>query len=119
MKGTLHTIFSRGLIILMSFLVCLNCAAKREIKQALSIPVSQSQQPAKVNGNVVCIVAVASDANPEATIASQPKSRHKHFYRNDIASVAITVTASNTHPFAVTKPSAKLPIYILHEQFLI
>lgn len=118
MKSALHTIFSRGLIILMSFLVCLNCAAKREIKQALAVPVSQSQQPAKVNGTVVCIVAVASDANPEA-VASQPKSRHKHFYGNNIAYAAIAVTVSNNHPFAVTKPSAKLPIYILYEQFLI
>lgn len=118
MKGTLHTIFSRGLIIMMSFLVCLNCAAKREIKQALAVPVSQSQHPAKVNGNVVCTVAVASDANPEA-IASHPKSRHKHFYGNNIAYTAISITATSTHPFAVTKPSAKLPIYILYEQFLI
>lgn len=103
---------------MMSFLVCLNCAAKREIKSALNIPVSQSQQAGKVHAGNLCVVSL-EEVSAASSKAQSPAKAPLHFYENIVAAIAPKFSLSNTHPFAQVSPKANIPIYILHEQFLI
>lgn len=113
-----HTLVSRLLILMMGFWLCLNCAAKREIKIALDIPVSQGQQASKAYTGHVCLVTVAQTKHSSEK-AQQPAGRSRYLPESDIAFRSTRVSSCNTHPFAGTKLPAAIPVYLFHEQFLI
>lgn len=102
----------------MSFLVCLNCAAKREIRSALDIPVSRSQQAEKVHTGNLCVVSLEEVSAATSKVQS-PAKAPLHFYENIVAARVSSPSLFYSHPFAQASPKANIPIYILNEQFLI
>lgn len=113
-----HTLLSRVLIMVMGLWLCLNCAAKREIKIALDIPVSQGQQASKVYSGHVCLATVAQTKRSFEK-AQHPAGRSRYCPEGDMSFSSAKVSSSNTHPFAGIKLPAAIPVYIFHEQFLI
>src|SRR5690606_22501947 len=74
----LHTghIFTKTIIILMTVFVWLPCSVKREIKQALNVPVAPIEHSQKTNKTVICHT-FTKDGNKKKSVSAQQKDVQK------------------------------------------
>lgn len=102
----------------MAVFICLPCSLKREIKQALHIPVAQLNHTEKPNKTVVCQTLVQEE-NRETSVSFHKKDLQKQGSGLRPGVYAALSIPHNTIPFAGTDVPIPIPIYILHEQYLI
>lgn len=116
----LHTghIFTKTIIILMTVFVCLPCSVKREIKQALNVPVAPIEPSQKTNKTVICHT-FTKDGNKKKSVSAQQKDVLKPNNTFDFYFQQTLLFQHNIFKFSESKFSAAVPIYILHEQYLI
>ncbi|MFH6967195.1 hypothetical protein [Flavobacterium sp. FlaQc-28] len=118
MKGSIRYIFTNAIIILMMVFVCLPCSVKREVKQALNIPVASLEHSEKPNKTIVCHTFTKGKTQ-KVSVSCQNKDIQKPYYTFDFAFYQNNLLQHNRLPFSETNLSALVPIYILHEQYLI
>jgi hypothetical protein len=116
----LHTghIFKKTIIILMTVFLCLPCSVKREIKQALNVPVAPLEHSQKTNKAVICHT-FTNDGNQKLSVSPQQKDVQKPNHIFDFAFQQTNLLQHHIFTFSEIKFSAPVPIYILHEQYLI
>ncbi|MGC4233660.1 MAG: hypothetical protein QM594_11835 [Niabella sp.] len=118
MKSNVRHILIKTIIILMAVLVCLPCSLKRELKQALHIPVSEVKHAEKPNKTVVCQTLVQEE-NRKTSVSFHKKDIQKYgtcFGPDVYSTLSIR---HNIIPLEEIDISAPIPIYILHEQYRI
>lgn len=118
MKNNARHILTKTIIIMMAVFICLPCSLKREIKQALHIPVAQLKHAEKSDKTVVC-----------QTLAQEENRKHSHsIQKKDIQKYGAGLGQDVYSTFAIPHISIpftgidipiSIPIYILHEQYLI
>lgn len=111
-------IFTKAIIILMTFLVGLPCAVKKDFKEVLNISVSDLGQTEKPNKSIVC-PSFSKTENNYNSVSFQKKEVRKFDYNFGRISYLSEVYHINFHPFADLQIAASVPIYILYEQYLI
>lgn len=102
----------------MTVLTCLPCSIKREIKQALNVPVSQLKHSEKPN-NVATCQTFTKEEKRKISVSCQQNNLHKNDYYLDRASYKSSNLQYNNLPLSTTKFAVPIPIYILHEKYLI
>ncbi len=118
MKGNAQHTFIKTIVILMMFFVCLPCTAKREIKQIFGIPLSGLQQSEKPNQAAACFV-FNQKLNSKTTVVSQQKrAKTSKLFSAFLVSENVAFI-QNVFGISVAKNKATIPIYLLHEQYLI
>ncbi len=116
MKKSISFIFTHAVIILVMAFVSLPCSVKREIKQALNIPVSHSEKP---NQTIVC-TAFVQEENRGISVSSQKKElKKKQLRATGFAFLETSVLHQSVFAFPGINRPSPVPIYILHEQYLI
>jgi hypothetical protein len=118
MKGGIRHIFTKTIIILMTIFVSLPCTVKREVKQALNIPLSSLEHSQKPNKAIVC-QNFTKDKNQNLSVSYHKKNILKSHDSNPFALQQIQQLKHDSFLFSKTKINAPVPIYILHEQYLI
>jgi hypothetical protein len=103
-------------IILMMVLLCLPCTVKRAVKQSAGIPVS-AQQAAKSHHVVSCQFAGVNA--PSIAVSKQKDTYSKKGFSAALPVVAIKQEGKSTRLLGLSSRSDAIPIYILHEQYLI
>lgn len=119
MHYQLKNILYRTIIILMLFFVCLPCSAKREIKLVLDIPVNEFKNNQNNNLSVTCFITKHKTFK-KALDSVKDKDLKKDFLSNfsDFQKVVTSSKIENTS-FSEKKGFQIIPIYLLHEQYLI
>lgn len=118
MKRVVRHIFTKAIIILMTFFVCLPCSAKKEFKQILEIPFSGLESSEKPNKNSICQNFTKSEKTKLST-SKQEKVLQKWNYNCDLNVILHKTLSLNFSPFLNIQIASSVPIYILHEQYLI
>lgn len=118
MKRMIRPIFTKTIILLMTFFVCLPCFAKQEIKQILEIPFVHLENSEKSNKNLLC-QSFTKKGKINLSFSNPQKHIQKCNYNcGEIVSLRNSLQA-NFSPFLNLKIASVVPIYILHEQYLI
>ncbi len=118
MKRIIRAIFTKIIIILMTFFVCLPCSAKNEIKQILDISFPHLENSEKPNKNSVCQTFTKTEKTKLS--ASNIKKSITNWNYNFGLNVDLHKTLQhNFSPFLNIEIASVVPIYILHEQYLI
>lgn len=115
MKGSIRHIFTNAIIILMTVFVCLPCSVKREIKQALDIPVAHLDKP---NKTIVCFSFTKADTQ-KSSVSCHKKDTPKIDYNYSFTFFSFSILKHSASSFSEIRLVASVPIYILHEQYLI
>ena len=118
MKTSNRAIFTQVIVILMIFLMGLPCAVKKDFKEVLNIAVSDLKQNEKPNKSIVC-PSFSKTENNNNSISFQKREVQKFDYNFGGIQHSCEVSHVNFHPFADLQIAASVPIYILHEQYLI
>lgn len=118
MKISIRPFFTKVIAILMTFLVGLPCAVKKDFKEVLNIAVSDLKQNEKPNKSIVCPSFSKTESNNHS-ISFQKKEIQKFDYNFGGIQYSSEVSYFNFPPFADIQITASVPIYILHEQYLI
>lgn len=111
-------IFIKAAIILMAFSICLPCSVKREIKQILDIPVSNLANTTKPNKTLVCQVFL-KEITKKVSVSYQKKTPQKHPFNSFVAFFQNNIFKQHAVSFVEIQIATPVPIYILHEQYLI
>ena len=111
-------IFTKVIIILMTFLVGLPCDLKKDFTEVLNISVSDLGQTEKPNKSIDCPSSSKTESNNNS-VSFQKKEVQKFDYNFGRISYLSEVDHLNFHAFADLQIAASVPIYILHEQYLI
>ncbi len=118
MRIDTHHFYKKVIVFLLAALVCLPCTVKREIKQAFDIPVAQLNFFEKANKATLCPMGV-QDNSSKISIAATKKLAASHyptiagnFCREKYLSCLMP-------PGQREQKTDIVPIYILHEQYLI
>lgn len=118
MKFIIRPFFKNTIIILMTFLVSLPCVVKKDFKQALNISVSDLEQAEKPNKSIVC-TSFSKTESHNKSVSFQKKEVQKFDYDFGGVQNSSEVSHFNFHPFADIQITSSVPIYILHQQYLI
>lgn len=118
MKISIRPIFTKVIVILMTFLVGLPCAVKKDFKEVLNISISDLGQTEKPNKSIVC-PGFSKTENNNNSVSFQKKELKKFNYNFGKVQYSSEVSYFNFHPFADLQIAASVPIYILYEQYLI
>lgn len=118
MIGITKNIFTRTIMVLMMVFVCLSCAIKREIKQTLNIPIASLEHSEKPDKTIVCANFTKNDGQ-KSSKSYQKKDLQKHHTTFNFAFHQINLLKLTIFPLSGAKTSVPIPIYILHEQYLI
>lgn len=102
----------------MTFLVGLPCVAKKELKQVLNISVTDLEPKEKPNKSSICQEFSAKKGYSDF-ISSRKKEIKKFNYNFGSVQNPPEVSHSKFSPFEDIHIAASVPIYILHEQYLI
>ncbi len=102
----------------MIVFVCLPCSVKREIKQVLNVPVAPLEHSQKPNKTVICHT-FAKEENQKVSVSCQQKDVQKYHDTFGFTFYQTNLLQHNIFAFSESKISAPVPIYILHEQYLI
>lgn len=116
MKSGIRHIFSKAIVILMLFFVCLPCSIKREIKQVLNISVADLGDAPKPNESAICEVYTRAMVQKNA-VSFQKKNQQAYQY--NYCSTFQLSTDQHQTSFSKNEVFIQVPIYILHEQYLI
>jgi hypothetical protein len=118
MQYGIKNILSRTLIVLMLIFVCLPCTAKREIKLVLDIPVNQLKNNLNTDSSV-CFITIDKTAKKVSGLLQ--KHGLKNTYSSRFAVFQQTVISFTTPKTSVRekKTFKIIPVYLLHEQYLI
>lgn len=115
MKVKNRHILTKFIIIALMAVICLPCPIRQEIKQVLDIPVEQSDQLENLEKTAIC-QSVTIDENwhtsDQQTEVGCDAEKIPHIdvrIASDVGSIPLL-----SHP-----PVTPVPIYILHEQYLI
>jgi uncharacterized protein YcfL len=118
MKLCIRPIFSKTIIILMMFFLCLPCSAKNEIKQSLNASAANIENTTKSNKLVVC-QSFTKKATQKISVSFYKKNIQVH-QNNYFFDFQQPLDAGlNATPFIENVVVASVPIYLLHEQYLI
>ena len=118
MEISIRPIFTKVIILLMTFLVGLPCAVKKDFKEVLNISVSDLGQTEKPNKSIVC-PGFSKTENNNNSVSFKKKEVQKFDCNFGIIHYSSEIYHFNFHPFADLQIAASVPIYILHEQYLI
>jgi hypothetical protein len=102
----------------MMLLLCLPCSVKQEVKLALDIPISNLESNAKPNQLVAC-QNFPQDVGQTYSIPFQKKEIQSLDYTSFIYFKLSTVSYRYEAYTSKNNISSTVPIYILHEQYLI
>lgn len=116
MKFQLGHISHKALLFLVAFLVSVPCSVKREIKQAFNVPVSNVEHSEKPNKTVVCQVTVKETVQTASADRLKKDLKKQHF---GVFTTAVSTDKRKSTPVAQRTRHSSVPIYILHEQYLI
>lgn len=105
-------------MLVMIVLLCLPCSIKREFKQALNIPVAPIEHAQKTNKTAVCNT-IATIEKQHHTVSSKQKRLPKLTPHLEFVLTPANLIQFNVFTFSESKSSSAVPIYILHEQYLI
>lgn len=110
--------YQKILILLIAVLVCLPCTIKREIKQAFSIPVAQLNDSVKLNKIAVCSTGERDTYIGISVVSKKNQAEYNYhsIYTNAFPKKNVQNLSS---PLQEGQQVAFVPIYILHEQYLI
>jgi hypothetical protein len=111
-------IFSKSILVLMMLLLCLPCSVKQEVKLALDIPISNLDSSAKPNQLVTC-QNLTQDVSQTYSIPFQKKEIQSLDYTSFIDFQLSTVSYRYEAYTSKNDIPSTVPIYILHEQYLI
>lgn len=118
MKFRIRHILSKTIIILLVLFVALPCSVKREIKQALNVPVADWGSTGKAKPSSLC-QGHTKELSQTSSI-SFAKKELKANPVNVFFSFQQALTAYPHHSsFSRTLASSGIPIYQLHRQYLI
>lgn len=117
MNISIRFIFTKVIVILMTFLLGLPCAVKKDFKQVLNIAILDLEQNEKPNRAIVCEF-FSKKGNYSIPVSFQ-KGIQKFNYHFGAVKYSSEASHFNSHPFADLQIVASVPIYILHEQYLI
>ncbi|OIV40424.1 hypothetical protein [Flavobacterium johnsoniae] len=116
-----HTknILYRTIILLVLFFVCLPCSAKREIKLVLDVPVNELKNNQNSNLSATCFIYIDKTVK-KALDSVKDKDLKKHFL-SDFSDFQKVLNASKVQSISFPKKKVFkiIPIYLLHEQYLI
>lgn len=103
----------------MLLFVCLPCSAKREIKLVLDVPLNELKNDQNSNLSATCFINVNKNIK-KALDSVKDKDLKKHFL-SDFSDFQKVLTASKIQStsFPEKKVFKIIPIYLLHEQYLI
>ncbi|OMQ13055.1 hypothetical protein [[Flexibacter] sp. ATCC 35103] len=102
---------------MMLFLVCLPCTAKREIKLVLDIPVNELKNNLNSDSSV-CLITI--DKNTKKVSGLLQDHDVKTYPSRFAAFQYITITLTTPITSIWEKKAFKIiPVYLLHEQYLI
>lgn len=118
MKISIRPFFTKVIVILMTFMVGLPCAVKKDFKEVLNIPVSDLGQAEKPNKSVVCSSFSKTESNNNS-VSCKKKEVQKFNYKSGSIQYSSEISYFIFSPFADVEFTASIPIYILHEQYLI
>ncbi|QHC86192.1 hypothetical protein AS589_16045 [Empedobacter brevis] len=118
MKISIRPFFTKVIVILMTFMVGLPCAVKKDFKEVLNIPVSDLGQAEKPNKSVVCSSFSKTESNNNS-VSYKKKEIQKFDYKFGRIQYSSEVLYFIFSPFEDVEFTASIPIYILHEQYLI
>lgn len=118
MQYGIRNIFSKIIIIMMLFFVCLPCTAKREIKLVLDIPVNELKNNLNTNSSV-CFITIDKTAKKVSGLLQDHDL--KKTYPSRFAVFQHITIALKTPITSIWKKKAFkiIPVYLLHEQYLI
>lgn len=102
----------------MTLFVCLPCFAKQEIKQVLEIPFAHLENSEKSNKNLLC-QSFTKKEKIKFSSSNQQKYIQKCNYTCDEIVILHNSLQHNFSPFLNLKIASVVPIYVLHEQYLI
>jgi hypothetical protein len=108
--------FSKAVVILMLFFVCLPCSIKREIKQVLNISVADLSDAPKPNESAICEVFTGAIAQKNAV--SNQKKQQQAYHHHSFSPFQLS-TDQYSSSVSENEVFIQPPIYILHEQYLI
>lgn len=116
MQDGIKNSITRTIIILMFFLLCLPCSAKREIKLTLDIPLNEIENKFSSTQSGICFITTVKKASVsfEAKVVKKYHSNNFSSFQHVILTSPLFSTS-----FPEKKVSKIIPIYILHEQYLI
>lgn len=115
---SLRPIFAKVIIFLMTFLLGLPCAVKKDLKQVLNIAVSDLQQTEKPNKSIICPSYSVTEGTRNSV--SHQKKEVKRFDCDFSGIIYLSeVSDCDRTPFSNVHFVTAIPLYILHEQYLI
>lgn len=109
---------TKAIIILMTVFVWMPCTVKSEIKQAFDIPYSAVENSSKPNKTAVC-QSYTNEENRRLSVSSFQKNLQR---LQEFSVVALQPNATLQHNYVTVSGKdifLSVPIYILHEQYLI
>ncbi len=118
MKGGIRSVFSNALILLMTVFLCLPCSAKKEIKQAFNIPVEHLGHPEKPDKAAVCQHFTRQETR-KTSVSFQKKTAENHSFRFSITDYPPCTLQHKVSLLKDIKAPPSVPLFILHEQYLI
>lgn len=118
MKISMKSIFKKVIVILVTFLVGLPCAVKKDFKTGLNLSLSDLEPTEKPNKSVVCPNFLKTESKNNS-VSFQKKELQKFDSNFGILPQLPEFSPINLLTFADIQVSATVPIYILHEQYLI
>lgn len=119
MKRSIRHIIAKTAIILMTVMICLPCTVKQEIKQALDVPISQLERFDKQTKAAVCQSITIDETRKGSDVNHENESTK---YIGELQSPpipSIYTVLHNSLPQSHLEYSTPVPIFVLHEQYLI
>lgn len=116
MKKNNNSIFTNAIIFLMALFVVLPCSLKQQLKQRVLI--SDVQHTVKPNANRTC-QSFTKEKSRKNYDLNQKKELVKYSYNFNLPLFAVYKLPQNRFPFSEVKFAPTVPIYLLHEQYLI
>lgn len=118
MKSKIEQVFKNTIIILIAVFLCVPCSVKAEIKQNLNTSAFTLENIVKPNKTVVCQFFTKVDTAKTTNVHQKKILQENNKYFNNYTFLSTNLQRSIL--FSIdTKPAVYVPIYILHEQYLI
>ena len=115
-----NKILAKSAIYVMAILLCLPCALKQEIKHVLDVPASQLERFEKPEKAAICVSMTVDEVR--STFGSNVENESIYFTKASsfIPRPQIYQKASHdTYPTRGKPFFSPIPIFVLHERYLI
>lgn len=119
MEKNRKQILSRAILLAMMVLLILPCTVKQEIKQALDIPVSPSERFEKPGRSAICHTVTLEEVRLSTGQHQEAPVSTGSTLPSQWPPVPFYGTTTSFGNISSTTWTTPVPIYILHEQYLI